>query len=78
MEFLVSTAIHEPFFDHTGKRLRRYTTVHLKYTSPADGQVHDGVLIPLGRKATQAERLRPGDHWEILAHDNNPQDIKAE
>jgi hypothetical protein len=61
-----------------GKPVRRYTAVHVRYTSPADGQVYDGVLIPLGRKTTQAERLRPGDHWQIFAHDNNPEEIKAE
>jgi hypothetical protein len=44
-----------------GKPVRRYSAVHVRYTSPADGRVHDGVLIPLGRKATQAGKLRPGD-----------------
>ena len=61
-----------------GKPVRRYTAVHVSYTSPADGRVHNGVLIPLGRKATQAEKLRPGDRWLIYAHDNNPEEIKAE
>jgi hypothetical protein len=61
-----------------GKRLRHYTAVHVSYTSPADGRVHNGVLIPLGRKAVQAAKLRPGDPWKILAHDDKPEDIKAE
>jgi hypothetical protein len=60
------------------KRLRRYTAVHVRYTSPADGRVHDGVLIPLGRKAIQAAKLRSGDRWQIFAHDRNPEEIKAE
>ena len=62
----------------SGKRVRRYTAVHVRYTSPADGQVHNGVLIPLGRKGVQAAKLRPGDRWQIFAHDNDPEDIKAE
>jgi hypothetical protein len=61
-----------------GKRLRHYTAVHVSYTSPADGRVHNGVLIPIGRKAVEAAKLRPGDRWKILAHDDKPEDIKAE
>ena len=61
-----------------GKPMRRYTAVHVRYTSPADGQVHNGVLIPLGRKAGQAAKLRPGDRWQIYAHDDDPKDIKVE
>jgi hypothetical protein len=61
-----------------GKRVSRYTAVHLSYTSPADGSSHEGVLIPLGRQATQAEKLRPGDHLQIFANDKNPNDIKAD
>ena len=61
-----------------GKPMRRYTTVHVRYTSPADGRVHDGVLMPLGSKAIQAAKLRPGDRWQIFAHDNKPEEIKVE
>jgi hypothetical protein len=61
-----------------GKRLRHYTAVHVTYTSPADGRVHNGVLIPIGRKAVEAAKLRLGDRWKILAHDDKPEDIKAE
>lgn len=60
------------------KPLRRFRAVHVRYTSPADGQVHRGVLYPLGRKAKEAAMLRPGDQWEILAHDSNAGEIKVE
>ena len=61
----------------SGKPVRRQRVVHVRYTSPADGQVHEGVLYPFGAKATEAARLRPGDRWPILAHDNNPEEIKV-
>ena len=61
----------------TGKPARRQRVVHVRYTSPADGQVHQGVLYPFGAKATEAARLRPGDRWPIFAHDNNPGEIKV-
>src|SRR5262249_18997185 len=49
------------------KRVRRHTIVHLRYTSPADGQVHEGVVLLVGADAAQAANLRPGDHWHIFA-----------
>lgn len=61
----------------SGKPVRRQVVVHVRYTSPADGQVHDGVLYPFGAKATEATRLRPGDHWTIFAHDSNSGEIKV-
>lgn len=61
----------------SGKPVRRQRVVHVRYTSPADGQVHDGVLYPFGAKATEAARLRPGDRWTIFAHHNNPGEIKV-
>jgi len=62
-----------------GKRVLRHRAVHVRYKSPADGQEHSGVIIPIGSKiAAQAASLRPGDRWKILAHDDKPHDIKAE
>ena len=61
----------------SGKPVRRQRVVHVRYTSPADGQVHEGVLYPFGAKATEAARLRPGDRWLIFARDNNPGEIKV-
>jgi hypothetical protein len=61
----------------SGKPVRRQPVVHVRYTSPADGQVHQGMLYPFGAKATAAARLRPGDRWPIFAHDNNPGEIKV-
>ena len=61
-----------------GKPVRRFIEVHLRYTSPADGRIHDGTLFPFGAKATQAQKRRPGDHLQIYARDNDPEDIKAE
>jgi hypothetical protein len=61
----------------SGKPVRRHRVVHVRYTSPADGQVHQGVLFPFGGKATEAARLRPGDRWPIFAHDSNPGEIKV-
>ena len=62
-----------------GKRLLRHTAVHVRYKSPADGQEHSGVVIPIGSKmALQAAKLRPGDRWKILAHDDKPGDVHAE
>jgi hypothetical protein len=62
-----------------GKRVVRHTAVHVRYKSPADGQEHSGVVIPVGSKmASQVARLRPGDQWKILAHDDKPDDIKTE
>ena len=61
-----------------GKRLLRHRAVHVRYKSPADGQQHSGVVIPLGKIAAQAANLRPGDRFEILAHDDKPYDIKVE
>ena len=35
--------------------------------------------FPTGSKmAVQAAKFRPGDRWKILAHDDKPDDIKAE
>jgi hypothetical protein len=61
----------------SGKPVGRKRVVHVRYTSPADGQVHEGVLYPFGAKATEAARLRPGDRWPIFAHDSNPGEIKV-
>ena len=62
-----------------GKRLLRHTAVHVRYKSPADGQEHSGIVIPIGSKmADQAAKFRPGDRWKILAHDDKPDDSKAE
>ena len=61
-----------------GERIFRQTAVHVRYESPADGQEHSGIVFPIGRKAVQADNLRPGDRWKILAHDDNPDDIKVE
>ena len=61
----------------SGKPVRRQRVVHVRYTSPADGQIHQGVLYPFGAKATEAARLRPGDRWPIFAHDDNPGEIKV-
>ena len=61
----------------SGKPVTRQRVVHVRYTSPADGQVHEGVLYPFGAKATEAARLRPGDRWPIFAHDNDPGEIKV-
>ena len=62
-----------------GKRVLRHRAVHVRYKSPADGQEYGGVIIPIGSKiAAQAANLRPGDRWKILAHDDNPDDIKVE
>ena len=62
-----------------GKRLFRHTAVHVSYKSPADGQEHRGIVVPIGSKVeAQAANLRPGDRWKILAHDDKPDDIKTE
>lgn len=61
----------------SGKPVRRQRVVHVRYTSPADGRVQQGVLYPFGAKATEAARLRPGDRWSIFAHDRNPGEIKV-
>jgi hypothetical protein len=61
----------------SGKPVRRQRVVHVRYTSPADGQVHQGILYPFGAKATEAARLRPGHRWPIFAHDSNPGEIKV-
>jgi hypothetical protein len=61
------------------KKLIRHLAVHVRYRSPADDQEHSGVIIPIGGKnAVQANRLRPGDRWKILAHDDVPDAIKLE
>ena len=63
--------------DRIGETAR--TAVHVRYKSPADGQEHSGVVIPIGSKmSVQAAKFRPGDRWKILAHDDKPDDIKAE
>ena len=61
----------------SGKPVRRQRVVHVRYTSPADGQVHEGVLYPFGAKATEAARLRPGNRWPIFAHDRDAGIIKV-
>ncbi|HUQ83289.1 MAG TPA: hypothetical protein VM076_19200, partial [Gemmatimonadaceae bacterium] len=62
-----------------GKRLRHYRAVRVRYTSPADGQMHSGVVIPTGGdKAVEASQLRPGDRWTIMAHDDKAEVIKAD
>jgi hypothetical protein len=62
-----------------GRRVTRRKAVYIRYTSPADGQVHDGIIIPVGgKKAVSVSQLRPGDRWEIMAHDDKPEDVKAE
>jgi hypothetical protein len=58
--------------------LRRYRVVHVRYTSPADGRLHDGVLYPTGNKGKQAATLRPGDRWPIFAHDTKAGEIKLD
>lgn len=73
-----ATSCAEARANASGKPVRRHRLVHVRYTSPADGQVHQGILYPLGRKSTEAARLRPGDPWQIFAHDNNPGEIKVE
>ena len=65
--------------DSGGKRMRRYRAVLVRYTSPADGREHRGSVIPIGgQKAVEASHLQPGTRWKILAHDDKPEDIKAE
>jgi hypothetical protein len=73
-----STSCATVLANSSGKRLFRHTAVHVRYKSPADGQERSGVVFPIGRKAVQADNLRPGDRWKILAHDDKPDDIKAE
>ena len=52
--------------------------VHVRYRSPADRQQHTGIILPVGgQSAVDADKLRAGDTWTILAHDDKPQDIKA-
>jgi hypothetical protein len=60
------------------KRIRRHLVVLVRYTSPADGRLHNGVLFPIGSKRLEAAQLRPGDHWEILASDDDAEEIKSE
>ena len=72
-----ATSCAEARANASGKPVRRHRVVHVRYTSPADGQVHQGVLYPFGAKATEAARLRPGDRWPIFAHDSNPGEIKV-
>ena len=72
-----ATSCAEARANASGKPVRRHRVVHVRYTSPADGQVHQGVLYPFGAKATEAARLRPGDRWPIFAHDSNPREIKV-
>ncbi|HYP06823.1 MAG TPA: hypothetical protein VER03_11385 [Bryobacteraceae bacterium] len=60
-----------------GQRILRHVGVRVRYRSPADGQEHVGLIIPVGTtKAAQARALRPGDEWEILAHDDDPNVVK--
>lgn len=56
----------------------RQRAVAVSYRSPADGEQHTGVIIPSGgQSAVDADKLRAGDRWRILAHDKYPRDIKA-
>ena len=52
--------------------------VYVRYRFPADGQQHTGAVTPIGgQSAGDALKLRAGEHWKILVHDDKPQDIKA-
>jgi len=70
------TDVHQLCGD--GKRLLRQQAVHVRYRSPANSQELRRVLISIGSKALQARKLRHGDRWRILAHDEKPDNIKLE
>ena len=63
----------------SGKKVIRNTVVYLRYRSPADGREYDHfVRVVGGEKAVEAERLRSGDRWMILAHHKEPLRVKPD
>jgi len=69
----------EPVCTQKGTKMRCRTGVRVRFTSPADGVRHSAMVIPSsGQKLLEADKLRPGDEWRILAHDDKPEVLKAE
>ncbi len=61
----------------SGGKLIRQLAVYVRYTSPADGQQHQGRLLMAGKRIKQARTLRPGDSYTILAHNDDAETIKV-
>jgi len=57
----------------------RNTIIYLRYRPPADGREYgNSVRVTGGKKAVNTLRLRSGDRWTIMAHDDEPLKIKAD
>ena len=57
----------------------RGIAVWIRYPSPADRKEHHARLVRLTEKdMEEASYMKPGDQWNVLAHDDVPGDVKAD